>query len=167
VRDILLRLAISPTALYTPIWSTSILDELQRNLREQVRLRPEHIDRLLARLRANFPSAAIDPDAEVVRRMPNQAGDRHVLATAVMAEARLLVTNNVRDFRGARWIGVRVQTPDEFLSALLDEHPDAVRAAVAAQAAEMHSPPVSVEDLIDRYGVVGMLLFADRLRQTA
>lgn len=118
VRDTLLRLAISPTALYTPVWSTSILDELERNLRTQVQLRPENVERLLARMRSHFPHAIVDPDAETVRKMPNQASDRHVLATAVVAEARTLVTNNVRDFRGARWVGVRVQTPDDFLCAL-------------------------------------------------
>lgn len=57
--------------------------------------------------------------------------DRHVLAAALTAGADVLLTFNFRDFspRYTRDLPLRVWRPDPFLTALLEQDPDGVRAA--------------------------------------
>lgn len=59
--------------------------------------------------------------------MDNEPGDRRVLATAVAAEAHLVVTANVTDFQSPRSITpgrVAIETPNDFLITVLDDLPD-------------------------------------------
>jgi predicted nucleic acid-binding protein len=91
--------------LYELCWSALILDEVRRNLiaRNLSRYgeeRPHAVDRVLERmtsaLRALYPNAEV-PAGEVqalVGQMTNDPKDRHVLAAAVAAGARFVVTVN-------------------------------------------------------------------------
>jgi hypothetical protein len=49
--------------------------------------------------------------------MTNQEKDRHVLASAVLSGAKVLVTKNIKDFppHSVAPYGIEVQNPDEFL----------------------------------------------------
>jgi hypothetical protein len=55
--------------------------------------------------------------------MPNDPKDRHVLAAAVAVGATVVITTNIRDFAVDDATGFRVapQTPDDFLTSLLDD----------------------------------------------
>jgi|SRR5829696_7182372 len=55
--------------------------------------------------------------------MPNDPKDRHVLAAAVAVGATVIITTNVCDFAVDDAAGFRVapQTPDHFLTSLLDD----------------------------------------------
>ena len=44
------------------------------------------------------------------------ADDEHILELAVVSEAKVIVTHNVRDFFGAGRFGVTVYQPSEFLT---------------------------------------------------
>ena len=44
------------------------------------------------------------------------ADDEHILELAVISEAKVIVTHNVRDFLGAERFGVTVYQPSEFLT---------------------------------------------------
>jgi len=164
MRDTFLRLGSTPFEVFRPVWSTEILAELRRNLCAKTGAEPSRVDAMLARFDDAFPNARIDPDPAVVAKMPNHAKDRHVLAVAVTAGAHLVVTANVRDFGRAQWLGVQIQTPDDFLCALHDEQPETIRAAMAAQVANLTNPPVTVDDLITRLPAVGLPKLAARLR---
>ena len=62
------------------------------------------------------------------------ADDRHVLAAAIHAGAQVIVTRNLRDFPAGRlnsW-GVQAQHPDDFLTGVHQDHPDALGRIVAA-----------------------------------
>ncbi len=167
VRSTMLSMAMPPFQAYAPLWSTVILEELARNLRAKVRMPPTKVASLLDRMAATFPGAVVDPSPDVVRHMPNHRKDRHVLAVAVVAEADVLVTRNVRDFRGAEWLGVSVQTPDKFLSRLYDTQTKTVLAAIATQAAQLSAPPMTVDELVARLEQRGLPNFAARLRGSA
>lgn len=162
-RHILLALATKPTMVYRPIWSTQILAEFERNFRRHWNAGPRELDGHLDRIRATFPDAIVDPYVQLVDRMPNHRKDRHVLATAVMARAPVVVTNNVRDFRGADAWKVQVQTPDDFLCDLYDAEPEKVRAGVAAVAGNRLTP-TSVADLAGRLDAARLKRFAELLR---
>lgn len=162
-RNTLLLLGSHPLGLYSPLWSTQILRELERNLRAKSALGRHEVKRRLDEMHRAFPDARLDPPPDLVDRMPNHRKDRHVLALAVVARATQLVTHNARDFAGAEAFGVRVQSPDAFLSELFDAANDAVRRAISVQAVESNGA-ASVAQLIERCAAIGLTQFAARLR---
>lgn len=129
-------------------WSVRILDETRRHLTERniAKLREpraEAVDRTLARVTDALERAragSLVPDAGIAAHephMPNEPKDRHVLAAAVAVGATVVITTNVRDFAGAdtAGLGVAAQTPDQFLTSLLDNITlDAVMAALREHA---------------------------------
>jgi putative PIN family toxin of toxin-antitoxin system len=49
------------------------------------------------------------------RPLLQDAGDEFVAELAITAEADIIVTHNVRDFKGVEKFGIRAMTPKEFL----------------------------------------------------
>jgi predicted nucleic acid-binding protein len=129
-------------------WSARILDETRRHLIERNvakfgEPRAGAVDRTLGRVTDALEQAragSLVPEAEIAAHephMPNEPKDRHVLAAAVAVGATVVITTNVRDFAGAdtAGLGVAAQTPDQFLTSLLDNITlDAVMAALRAHA---------------------------------
>ncbi len=92
--DLLLRLA--EVGAYRPLWSADVLEELRRNL-----------DRTGAagrgaQMRRAFPDAEVTGYQDLIATMTCDPKDRHVLAAAIRADAAVLVTFNIRDFRRLR-----------------------------------------------------------------
>lgn len=136
LRDTLLRLA--ELELYTPLWSERILEEMRRSLVEH-RITDEQARGIEQAMRAAFEEAEVDA-AEIERlepAMPNDPKDRHVLAAAVAAD---------------------------FLLDLHDLAPDAVRAALEQQAADLH-PAWPLEQLLDALATAGVPRFAAAIRR--
>lgn len=133
-------------------WSKRILDETRRHLIERniARFREprtEAVDRTLARVTDSLERAgagSLIPEAEIATHephMPNDPKDRHVLAAAVAVGAAVVITTNVRDFAvdEAADLCATPQTPDDFLTSLLDD--TTIDAAMAAlrEHASFHS----------------------------
>jgi predicted nucleic acid-binding protein len=103
-RDVLLEIA--STGAYRPLWSSEILDELERTLRTLLGKRgisPEETDAYLTRLVRQMKTAF--PDAPVTgweRLVPTielpDPEDRHVVAAALAGRADVIVTDNLADF---------------------------------------------------------------------
>ncbi len=111
-------------------WSDAILDELERNLILRRNISPANATRLRLLMAQALPTATVTPEQTELDRvadlsMPDDA-DRHVLAAAVAADARVLCTTNLRDFpdEATSAVGVEVLSPDEFLHALVVALPD-------------------------------------------
>ncbi len=115
-------------------WSARILDETRRHLIERNvaafgEPRAAAVDRTLARVTDALEQAragSLVPEAEIAAHephMPNEPKDRHVLAAAVAVGATVVITTNVRDFAVDNSAGFPVapQTPDDFLTSLLDD----------------------------------------------
>ena len=115
LRDTLLRAA--EQNLYMPCWSSTILDEMKRNLVAGGRLTSERGDYLVSEMTRAFPSAAVTGFETLIPRMTNDEKDRHVSAVAVRARAEVIVTSNLRDFPAAALggYGITAKAPDEFL----------------------------------------------------
>lgn len=98
LRDLLLRLA--ERGLVRARWSGEILNECFRNILAK---RPDLSMKALSRTRAlmntAFPDALIT-DYEKLAHGVNlpDPNDRHVVAAAMKADARVIVTFNLRDF---------------------------------------------------------------------
>lgn len=164
LRDSLLRLA--ELELYTPLWSARIIEEMTRNLVEQ-RITAEQAARIEAAMRGAFEEAEVDA-AEIDRLEPamtNEEKDRHVLAAAVAADSELIVTLDLDDFPPAACepLGVEAIHPDDFLLDLHDLNPDAVRAALEQQAADLN-PPWPLDELLRALATAGVPRFADAIR---
>lgn len=114
-----------------------------------------------------FPDAMVEVPGDVISRMPNHPKDRHVLATAVVARAAMVVTRNTRDFGGSHDVGVSALHPDTFLADLHCDQPGTVTAAIRSQAAALTAPPMTFGELVGQLDRVGLRQFAARLHGRA
>jgi predicted nucleic acid-binding protein len=167
LRDTLLRLA--ERELYVLAWSERILDEVSRNLVEDGRADAATAARLQAAMRSAFPEASVDAGAiaAIEPAMTNDPGDRHVLATAVVADAEGIVTFNARHFPAAALapFGTQRIDPDDFLCTLLDIDAPTVADAIAEQAADLRRPPLTPAQLLDLLQLGRVAKFAGRMRE--
>lgn len=133
LREILLDVAAA--GLFAPVWSDHLLAEWTR---AAARLGADAAaiagaEAALARLR--FPDAAVTGDAARALSfdLPDP-GDRHVLATALAADAGLIVTANLRDFPRdvMQAAGLRALHPDAFLLDMWHAEPAPVAEAARA-----------------------------------
>src|SRR5262245_47655257 len=84
-------LTLAGSGLYQPRWSTEILYEVERNLLvDHPGLSAEALAYRFREMNRAHPEALIDPPANLIDEMTNNPGDRHVLATAVAAEASVI-----------------------------------------------------------------------------
>lgn len=138
--DTLLRLAEEP-AMYRPIWSEEILQEVGAALGNSLKRTPAQITRRLTAMREAFPEAMVSipaalPDAFECIPDPK---DRHVLAAAVRGHANAIVTYNERHFpqECLEQHGVLRQSPDDFLVHQYHVNPDVVRQKLDDQASAL------------------------------
>lgn len=129
--------------LFHARWSARIEAEWAHAAAKEARgLSPQMIAGDLALARAAFPDALVTEweALEGPLSLPDW-DDRHVLAAAVKANARLLITDNLRDFpsRALAAYGIRPVAADAFLSELYAERPTAMASALREMASA--APP--------------------------
>jgi len=151
--DTLLRLAEEPS-LYKPLWSTTILEEVRRNLAEKLHRTPEQCERRITAMRTAFPESEIvvpDELLHVFDRVPD-LNDRHVLGAAVRGAAHVIVTSNVRDFPAEclDHFDLLCHTPDEFLIHQFHIDPDAVLLKLDEQGANVGTDRTGIAKLLGR-----------------
>ena len=163
LRDTLLRLA--ERGLYLPLWSEDILNELTDNLNE--RIEPESVERLSVEMHRSFPEAEVTGYKPLIESMECDPKDRHVLATAVRAEAGALVTFNIRDFpeTSTRHGMVEVIHPSDFLLDLLDLAPNTVIKELQIQVETNRSHPRTLMSLLDVLNRSGVETFTAEVRR--
>lgn len=151
IRDTLLRLA--EVRVLVVFWSPDILAEVERNFsavsgKQEASRRLAH---LLAALEAHFPEAHVHGYESLLPTIPIAPHDRHVVGCAIVAQAPIIVTYNLRDFPAHLLADVQLQAwhPDRLLSTILTQRPADVRRVVAQQAAQMH-PPRTPSQILDR-----------------
>jgi len=105
--------------------------------------------RLRGQMEKFFPEAMVTGYEPLVAVMQNDAKDRHVVAAAVKAGAQVITTANLKDFTPLP-DGIEAQSPDEFLCNLFDLDPEAFVELLRKQASDLHKPPVTFEELLDR-----------------
>jgi predicted nucleic acid-binding protein len=152
LRDTLLSTA--DEGLYLLYWSQKILDEAIDNLIGGGKLSQEKAKNLENQIKLAFPEAMVEVPVGLEEAMTNDPKDRHVLAAAVTAGADIIVTNNLKDFREndlAPW-NIIAQSPDEFLSDLLDEYPDSIVDLLQQQSQKYKNPPKTFTELINFLG---------------
>ena len=152
LRDVMLSLAAM--GYYEPRWSNQIIEEMRRNvLANHPGIDTQRFDdTTMSALHIAFPDAWVDTPDELIVAMDNATHDRHVLATAIAAEAHLVVTNNVNDFASPRYVTsgqVAIAAPTDFLLTVVDDHPD-LMATVLLHLASRRRGVTTVADVLDR-----------------
>ena len=149
LRDSLLWIAHA--GVYSPLWSSDVLDEMRRNI---LKRRPEvgtrELDQMIADMREAFPEAEVTGYKDLEASMTNQPDDRHVLAAAVSAKAGVLVSENTKHFppEACEPYEIDVQSADTFLLHALSHASFQVHEALSRQAAIKRRPPMSVADVL-------------------
>ena len=146
-----MQLALSD--LYRAHWTSDIHDEWIRNVLAN---RPDLTPVQLQRTRELMDTGARDCLVENYRDLipsldlpdPN---DRHVLAAAIVANADVIVTYNLKDFphENLEKYGIEAQHPDEFIAHLIDLESSEVYSAVSAVRARLRNPPMSATEYVD------------------
>lgn len=149
IRDTLLRAA--EAGLYRVHWSQQILDDTALNLVKRGKVRTEQAERLIEAMSDAFPDAMVEVPPALIEAMTNDAGDRHVVAAAVISHAPVIVTLNLKHFQEndlQPW-GVEAQSPDVFLTHLYDLAPSEIINLIYSQASERQTP-LTVIELLER-----------------
>jgi predicted nucleic acid-binding protein len=144
--ELLLRLAEEP-ALYRPLWSEPILQEVGFSLVTDLGLTETQRDRRLRFMRSFFPEATVEvPDnlSDALSCIPDP-NDRHVLA-AIRGKADAILTLNKRHFPKTclQQYDVERMSPDDFLVAQFHLNPEAVLDKLDAQAAAIRNERAQV-----------------------
>jgi hypothetical protein len=99
-----LLLCLAEHGAFDPVWSDEIHEEWTRNLRGGGRIPWDRIIYRRRQMDAAFPAASCAAPPDLIARIrgmcDTDAGrkDAHVIATAVAAEATIIVTENISDF---------------------------------------------------------------------
>ncbi len=166
LRDLLVRLGQS--GLFQAKWTEQILDETFAAI---VRDQPELEDKL-ARTRQLMNDAIAD--VTVAGYQPLIASldlpdpdDRHVLAAAIACNAQVIVTANLRHFPDADLepLNIEAQSPDEFVTNVLELAPARVVSIVKDQARALTRPEMTFEELLERLRAVGVPRAVAAIRQ--
>jgi predicted nucleic acid-binding protein len=122
LRDFLLRLA--EAGLIAPFWSEEIQNEWVRNLlQNRPDLKRENIERTRRMMDSYFSKAVISGYESIIPTLqlpdPN---DRHVLAVAIRAKAKYIVSHNITDFPHSALLPHQVEAilPDDFVLQVIE-----------------------------------------------
>jgi hypothetical protein len=166
LRDLLMRLTM--LGAVRAHWTETIHEEWMRSLlASRPDLSREQLERTKSLMNAHAQDALIAGYESLIPglALPDPK-DRHVLAAAISARARFIVTLNLSDFPARALIpyGVQAQHPDDFISQLLDDAPDLVCEAARQHRASLKNPPKSIAEYLETLGRVRLMQVADRLR---
>ncbi len=145
--ETLLRMAEEP-AIYRPLWSDPILQEVGSVLERNLHLTSTQIARRLGAMLSTFPEAlVVIPDGltESLTCIPDE-NDRHVLAAAIRGKADAILTLNQRDFPPECLAQYEIDrmSPDDFLVHQYYLNPEGVLDKLDAQATAIREPRETV-----------------------
>ncbi|PTX99581.1 PIN domain-containing protein [Verrucomicrobia bacterium LW23] len=150
VRDLLMELGALD--LFYPRCTDMIHDEWIGNLTQS---RPELKDKL-ERTRHMMNQSTREFLVTGFEHLIDQvslpdADDRHVLAAAITCNARIIVTNNLKDFPAdaLQPFGIRALSTDAFVLEMIGMHADQVAGAVSEIVARLRNPPQTVTQYLD------------------
>ncbi len=151
LRDLLMNVAM--TEQFRAKWTEEIQREWVRNLlKNRADLTEEQLQRTVDLMNQSVPDCLVENYEDIVEvlTLPDP-DDRHVLAAAIVCQADVIVTNNLKDFpqKVMEKYQIDVQSPDTFLSHLYDLNPAAFCKAVHAQRQRLRNPEQTAEQLLE------------------
>jgi len=166
IRNILVQLAT--TGLFRARWTDQIHNEWIHNLAAN---RPDIDQGKLNQLRAAIDRAV--PDCLVTGyeelidglTLPDE-NDRHVLAAGIRCHAAVIVTYNLKDYPAAvlEPLGLTAQSPDEFISNLLDLDIELVIDSVKTIRSRFNDPAMTPNQMLELLEQIELIQTANILR---
>ena len=143
LRDFLMWLAL--TNLFKARWTSEIHDEWMRNVLEnRPDLSLEQLTKTKDLMNANVRDCLVTGYQGLISGLSlRDPGDRHVLAAAIVCNADIILTFNLKDFAEnyLAEYGVEAQHPDEFIRHLIDLNSEIVCQAAAKHRNSLKKPP--------------------------
>lgn len=167
IMDLLLTFA--EDFLFTWVWTDEILDEWEEVIIREGKRTPESAASVINAVRTYFGDDRIDPATyrhAITDDLSPDPDDRVHAAAAIHGNADVVLTRNLKHLRTEPVMaaGIEVITSDEFLCALLDDHPGAVIESFMRAAAGRQSPPTTPTQLAQHIAAAGAPEFAERLQ---
>lgn len=165
LRDLLMSVAM--TEQFKAKWTDEIHREWVRNLLEKRDdLTEEQLQRTVYLMNQSVPDSLVDNYEGLIDsiELPDP-DDRHVLAAAIMCQADVIVTNNLKDFPQdlVSKYHIDVQSPDVFLNHLFDLNPVAFCKAVPAMRERLRNPEHTAEELLEIFYRQGLPMTVNKL----
>lgn len=144
--------------LYTPKWSENIFAEwktvmLRKGISEK------EAEKRIHRADLAFPDALVQNYNGLVAQLelPDE-DDRHVVAAAIKANAKVIVTNNLRDFPEEYLdsFGLKAKSADDFLTDIIDLNSDIALKAFREMVLNRKNPKMDVYEVLDSLRKVGL-----------
>src|SRR5690625_1560461 len=154
---------------FRPLWSPRIMNEAVRALnRIHPNIDTSRFENRFSSMNEAFEDALVEGGSvlENAINLPDD-DDRHVVASAVLGRADVIVTNNLRDFPAdelARF-GLRACSIDDFLLDQFDLNKDATWHVLSAQARATTRPKLTTEQLLQQIANSGAPNFSDAVRR--
>jgi len=147
-RDTLLR--AGRAGLYRVQFSDDILEEVRRNHVEKG-MPVDKAQRLVDTMRQSFLYATVTEYQSLIPAMTNREKDRHVLAAAVISEAQVIVTQNIKDFppESLTPYKIEAQTIDRFLVNLFYLNPEMMVQTIIRQAKALRNPARTLMQVLE------------------
>ncbi|MBK8451753.1 MAG: PIN domain-containing protein [Thiofilum sp.] len=151
LRDFLMRLAL--TGVVRARWTAHIHEEWIRNaIKNQPQLTRERLEKTAALMNQAIEDSLISHYEPLITglTLPDE-NDRHVLAAAIKGNAQVIVTFNLKDFPSSHLAPFEIEAlhPDNFISHLIENYPEAVLLAAREQRRSLKKPPKTVEEFLD------------------
>jgi len=167
VRDFLLWVA--EAGAFSPAWSDSIHDEWMRNRRAKFGDPASRLEYARSQMERAFPGANFGPDASALKTISlPDASDAHVVATAVAAQARTIVTYNLAHFPDVALSPLRIRTesPDAFCSRLFTADSETVVEGARLHRQSLRRPVFDVEAYLTHLALQDLKATSDLLRRS-
>lgn len=168
VTNVLAQLAVD--GLYTAKWTRRIdMEWVSALLKNHHNFSREQATRRLNALHTAIPDWEIEEghylDLIEVLDLPDPK-DRHVLAAAIAGHADCIVTFNTKDFPFLEMErrGIEVLHPDDFISLQLTLEPVLALTSIKHIRARFKNPPKTAQEFIGLLERVGLVGFADKLK---
>jgi len=136
--------------LFLPYWSEEILAEVLRTCTRLNKRGMQGAREHLAHIQEGFPDALQTDLEPEIAQCTNDPKDQHVVAAAIKAEARVIVTFNKKHFHPEhleKW-GIVAMNPNDFLLKLYEQTPDAVWEHLKLAASEKE---IELGELLENY----------------
>lgn len=169
LHELFARLALAGGFL-TLIWSDELLAEAERALIEKKQLPADRAAAWVGLLKTHFPAGRVDPaslaPAVNISELTRDPDDEHVCALALAGNVEYLFTFD-RGYLHAALLdrGVRVLSPDVFLSALIDQEPESFVDILRRQRAVWTGEQRTLAELIDAFEHARCPMFAKKARE--
>ena len=166
IRDILLSLAAE--GLFKAKWSDIIQDDWLRNLlKNRADLKKAQLNQTIKAMNQAFPDANVENFEDLIPSIKlKDKDDRHVVACAIICNADLIVTFNIKDFpkKELSKYDIEIQNPDELISNLIDINPKLACKSFSKMVKRLKNPKKTMDEVLNTLENCGLKKSIEKLK---